>query len=246
MSEWGSGAPAYLRVATDLRRKIETGDLGPGDQLPSVTELMSQYDVSNTTAQSAVRILKSTGLVEALRGKGVYVRRVQRTISRSADFTSPPAEGEPAKYRAKSERLQISEIVPPDDIAQKLLINEDDRAVKRSRVMVEHGKAVEIVASYFPIEIARGTELDSPKRVSGGTLAALRRLGFPPRHPAKEWVETRMPTAEESQILDLPPGTPVLRLLRLTNTDNLRPAEVLEMVFGGDRYQLEYDLPVHE
>jgi GntR family transcriptional regulator len=246
MSEWGSSAPAYVRVANDLRRKIESGELGPGAQLPSVTELIRLYDVSNTTAQSAIRILKSTGLVEALRGKGVYVRRVQRVISRSADYTSPPAEGERAKYRAKSDQLVITEVAPPDDVAEKLHVDEDGRVVKRSRVMVEKDKPVEIVASYFPVEIARDTELDRPSRIPGGTLAALRRLGYPPRHPAKEWVETRMPTAEESRILDLPPGTPVLRLLRLTCTDNSRPAEVLEMVFGGDRYQLEYDLPVHE
>jgi len=252
MSEWGAGAPAYLRVATELRRRIEAGEIKPGEALPSVTAIMSEYDTSNTTAQAAIRILKASGLVEAQRGKGVYVRRVHRTISRSENYTSPPPDGEGANYRGKSERLEIAEVVPPDDVAEKLGIDEDARAVRRSRVVTEKvdgsekRKPVEIVLSYFPVEIARGTELDNGKPIPGGTLAALKRMGYPPRNPAVEWVDARMPTESEAQILSLPPGTPVLRLLRLTCTDGSRPIEVLDMVFGGDRYRLEYDLPVHE
>lgn len=252
MSEWGGGTAAYLRVAEDLRVKIETGQLKPGDALPSVVAIMQEYETSNTTAQSAIRILKATGLVESRRGKGVYVRNVQRAISRSAEYTSPPAEGEPARYHGASEQLEVSEVVPPDDVAIALGIDDDVRAVRRARVMVEKenptskGKPVEIVVSYFPVEIARGTELDSTRKLKGGTLAALRRLGYPPRHPATEWVDARMPTAREARVLDLPPGTPVLRLLRVTRTDNGRPVEALDMVFGADRYRLEYELPVHE
>ena len=252
MSEWGGGAPAYLQVADDLRTRIETGQLKPGDTLPSVAAIMREYETSNTTAQAAIRVLKAAGLVESQRGKGVFVRRVQRAISRSANYTSPPADGEPVKYHGTSEQLEISEIVPPDDVAIALGLEDDMRAVCRSRVMVEKdnptskGKVVELVASYFPVEIARGTELDSLRQIKGGTLAALKRMGYPPRNPAKEWVDARMPTARESRLLNLPPGTPVLRLLRRTCTDGDRPIEVLDMVFGADRYRLEYDLPVHE
>lgn len=245
MSEWSSGSPAYVRVANKLRGRIESGEFSPGDQLPSVSAIQDEYDVSNTTAQSAIRMLKSAGIVASQRGKGVYVRRIQREISRSADYTSPPPEGQ-TPYRAKSDRIEIAEVVPPADIAEKLGIGAGERALRRSRVMVEDGQFVEIATSYVPVDIARGTELDNVLKIRGSILSALKRLGFPPRHPAIEWVETRMPTADESRILELAPGTPVFRLLRVTKTDGDRPIEVLDVVFSGERYKLEYDLPVHE
>jgi GntR family transcriptional regulator len=257
MSEWGSAPPAYIQVANDLRRKIESGEIPPGGSIPPITKLIEDYGVSNTTAQTAIRILKSAGLVVSERGKRTYVRTVDRVTSRSADYTSPPPDGE-TFYSAKTTKLEISEVEPPDDVAQALGIEDGVRVIRRSRVMVTAAvaaadgrpaaaaRAVEIVSSYFPVEIARGTPLDKPRMLAGGTLAELRRLGLTPRHPATEWVEARMPTADESRTLDLPPGTPVLRLLRLTCTDDERPIEVLDMVFGGHRYRLEYELPVQE
>ena len=245
MSEWGSAPPAYIQVANDLRRKIESGEIPPGGSIPPITKLIEDYGVSNTTAQTAIRILKSAGLVVSKRGKGTYVRTVQRVISRSADYTSPPPDGE-THYGAKTTQIETAEVVPPSDVAEALGVGEGVRVVRRSRVMVADGKPIEIVASYFPVEVARDTPLDKPKPVSGSTLAVLRKLGFTPRHPATEWVDARMPTADESRVLDLPPGTPVLRLLRLTCTDDERPIEVLDMVFGGHRYRLEYELPVQE
>ncbi|HZP54632.1 GntR family transcriptional regulator [Actinocrinis sp.] len=246
MSELGGDTPAYVQIANDLRARIEGGEIKPGEAIPSVSALIEQYDTSNSTAQAAVRALKAAGLVESKQGKGVYVRNVQRTISRSADYTSPPEGDDPARYRAPSRLLGISEVVPPSDVAEKLGLDDGARAVRRSRLMVEKGKPIELVDSYFPVEIARGTELDSPAGLKGGSLAALRRLGYIPRHPALEWVETRMPTASEARDLRLSAGTPVLRLLRVTYTDGRLPIEALVMVFGGDRYLLEYELPVHE
>ena len=245
MSELGGDIPAYVQIANDLRARIEGGEIQPGEAIPSVSALIEHYDTSNSTVQAAVRALKAAGLVESKQGKGVYVRLVQRTISRSADYTSPPVD-DAAHYRAPSRLLDISEVVPPADVAEKLGLDDGARAVRRSRMMVEKGKPIELVDSYFPVEIARGTELDSPVGLKGGSLAALRRLGYIPRDPATEWVETRMPTAHEARELRLPSGTPVLRLLRVTYTDGRLPIEALVMVFGGDRYLLEYDLPVHE
>ena len=246
MSEFGGDIPAYVQIANDLRARIEGGEIQPGDAIPSISALIEQYDTSNSTVQAAVRALKAAGLVESKQGKGVYVRLVQRTISRSADYTSPPPDDDPARYRAPSRLLGITEVVPPSDVAEKLGLDDGVRAVRRSRLMVEKGKPIELVDSYFPVEIARGTELDSPGGLKGGSLAALRRLGYVPRHPATEWVEARMPTASEARDLRLPAGTPVLRLLRVTYTDGRLPIEALVMVFGADRYLLEYDLPVHE
>ena len=73
MADWTRGEPAYLQVAEGLRQKIRSGELGPGEQLPSYSTLMRDYDVSITVARSAVGELRAEGLVSTHQGKGAFV-----------------------------------------------------------------------------------------------------------------------------------------------------------------------------
>lgn len=244
MSEWGGGVAAYIRVATDLRSRIESGELPPGAQLPSVSKLMEEFMVASTTVQKAIRALKAAGLVDSRPGKGVFVREHKRIVSRSADFTAPVPDGQKPPH-GRSTPVEVAEVVPPDDVAEKLGLEPDGTAIRRARNMIEgeNDAVVEITTSYLPASIAKGTELECSAKLKGATPGALARLGYVPRR-CQEWVEARMPTAAEAQSLNLAPGTPVLRMLRVTWADNDVPIEALDIVFGADRYLLEYDLPV--
>ena len=73
MADW-SGRPAYAQVADALRADIRGGRVPPGGQLPSYEALMRKYGVSITVIRSAVRELKTEGLVYTHQGKGAFVR----------------------------------------------------------------------------------------------------------------------------------------------------------------------------
>ena len=66
--------PFYERIATEIRDQIRSGDLKPGDKLPSISELCAKYGVSTQVIRSAMLILRAEGLVEGHQGRGVYVR----------------------------------------------------------------------------------------------------------------------------------------------------------------------------
>lgn len=55
-------------IAEKIRGRIATGQLQPGQMLPSETVLLEQYDVARSTMREALRILESDGLVTILRG----------------------------------------------------------------------------------------------------------------------------------------------------------------------------------
>jgi DNA-binding GntR family transcriptional regulator len=65
--------PPSRQIAADIRAKIEHGELAPGDTLPSIVALASQYQVATKTAQKAIAILKREGLVESEPGYGTFV-----------------------------------------------------------------------------------------------------------------------------------------------------------------------------
>lgn len=67
--------PPYLRVSEDLRARIDSGDLLPGEQLPSLDRLAAEYSVSRATAQRVITILAAEGLIETRRRWGAFVAR---------------------------------------------------------------------------------------------------------------------------------------------------------------------------
>jgi DNA-binding FadR family transcriptional regulator len=73
-----AGPPAYDRVANDIRLRITTGDLNPGDQLPVESDLVDIYQVSRGTLREALRLLASEGLLETIRGRtgGTFVTQI--------------------------------------------------------------------------------------------------------------------------------------------------------------------------
>lgn len=66
---------AYVRIASDLRRRIMSGELKAGQPLPSITTLTQQWDVARETASHAVSVLVDEGLVRRIPGLGYHVTK---------------------------------------------------------------------------------------------------------------------------------------------------------------------------
>lgn len=70
-------APRHRRstaIATELRRLISSGQLKPGDQLPTEATLCRQFGVSRTTLREAIQMLRTSGLLDVTPGRGSFVR----------------------------------------------------------------------------------------------------------------------------------------------------------------------------
>ena len=66
--------PANVKVAASIRAAILSGELEPGQRLPSGPELAGFFDVAGMTVQKAIRTLADEGFVRTKGGSGVYVR----------------------------------------------------------------------------------------------------------------------------------------------------------------------------
>ncbi len=71
-----SGVPTYLQLVHQVRQAIRLGLLQPGDQLPTVKEVVGTLAINPNTVLKAYRELDREGLVEARRGQGTFVSRV--------------------------------------------------------------------------------------------------------------------------------------------------------------------------
>jgi GntR family transcriptional regulator len=68
-----SGVPTYLQLVQQVRQAVRLGILHPGDQLPTVKEVVSSLAINPNTVLKAYRELDHDGLIEGRRGVGTFV-----------------------------------------------------------------------------------------------------------------------------------------------------------------------------
>ena len=71
----GSGVPPYMQIAEQVRQAIGAGVLRPGDQLPTVKDIVAMVAVNPNTVFKALRELEHEGLVQGRPGQGTFVLR---------------------------------------------------------------------------------------------------------------------------------------------------------------------------
>ena len=68
-----SGVPTYLQLVQQVKQSLRLGILQPGDQLPTVKEVVGSLAINPNTVLKAYRELDLDGLVEGKRGQGTFV-----------------------------------------------------------------------------------------------------------------------------------------------------------------------------
>ena len=68
-----SGVATYLQLVQQVKHGLRLGVLAPGDQLPTVKEVVAQLAINPNTVLKAYRELEREGLVSARPGVGTFV-----------------------------------------------------------------------------------------------------------------------------------------------------------------------------
>ena len=69
----GSGVPIYRQLVQQVRRDVMLGRLRPGDQLPSLTEVVDSLSVNPNTVVKAFTELEHQGIVVRRQGVGTFI-----------------------------------------------------------------------------------------------------------------------------------------------------------------------------
>ena len=68
-----SGIPIYRQLMEQVRRMVSSGQLQPGNELPSVRELAVNHAVNPMTISKAYSMLEAEGLLDRQRGKAMTI-----------------------------------------------------------------------------------------------------------------------------------------------------------------------------
>jgi len=68
-----SGLPIYFQLMEQVKYGIETGALGPGEELPGIRRVAVELVVNPNTVAKAYRELEHEGVIELRQGAGAFV-----------------------------------------------------------------------------------------------------------------------------------------------------------------------------
>lgn len=246
------------RLARLLRGLITSGEMRPGDRLPSERALAAEHGVARNTAREAVRLLTDEGLVTSEQGRGVFVRGKNRLMRfgqqryghglRESTGLSPyRAEVQAQGRTARVECTSITRIPPTPEIAERLQIDPDaETVVRRENRYFADEEPMQLGVTYSPWSIVEGTPVADSAQMGKGSLYARFEEKGHRITSIREEVTARMPTPSEVDALAIPGGVPVLEVTH-TGYDAIGcPFEVTIFTMRADFNALDYRMPVEE
>lgn len=225
----------YQQIAEDLRQRLSSGEVGAGRLLPSEAELSASYGVSRVTVRRALELLREEGRVDSRQGLGWFVATdpLRQSLGRLGTI-----EGQLARDGRRSERriLDFRFVAPPTRV-RRLLGEESSVVLRVRRLNVADGHPFALVTVWCPERY--GAEL---------SRAAVERSPFyeligVPLGGATQTIGAGAATEPESELLEVPVGSPVLRCERVTRSGEGEPVLVSEHVFPAHLTEFVVDLP---
>jgi DNA-binding GntR family transcriptional regulator len=201
------GGPAYSRIVTTLAERVTSGVYPPGSQLPSGTQLCTEFGVSPMTVRRALSILQDQGLVSGEQGRGTFARPVHLG---DTEFRLDSHAGEWLDESSEIRLLSASMTKADEKVATMLGVPLDSRVVFLRRLISYDGNPAMYHMEYITYDPRRPL-VESQLQLT--SLHAFLDCGRALRFPRGELTLTAEKLdAESAQALGQPEGALALRL----------------------------------
>lgn len=247
--------PMYRQIATDLRKKIESGAIGPGGQLPTELALRDEYGASRNTVRDAIKRLINQGLVETRPGQGTFaVQRITpfvTTLSADPETGLGGVEGDGAFAEVRERGRTLAASTPrvevqnaPRYIAARLRVPEGTTIITRQHERYIDGMAWSLQTTAYPMDLVTlgAADLLKAQDIPGGAVRYLRRTVGLEEIGHRDRILVRPPGPDEARFFGLPDDgrVSVLSLIRTGYRDGTAgpvPFRATFTVFPADRNQ---------
>lgn len=243
--------PMYRQIAEDLRRQIESGELRPGDQLPTELELREEHNASRNTIRDAIKSLVTRGLIETRPGQGTFVvEKIEPFVTTLSDPDTGGA-GEVGVYEPAAESVQRRDAsasavrleiqVADDQIAAELEIAEETTVISRHQTRFIDGTPWSMQTSFYPMSLVDkgAARLLQALNIDTGTMAYLKETLGIDQAGWRDTITVRAPDEGETTFFKLPDDgrISVIETRRTAFDKRGTPVRVTVSVYPADRNQ---------
>jgi len=228
----------YRQIADDLDGRLDAGEFVAGGLLPSESDLSAHYDASRVTVRRALELLRDQGRVDSRQGFGWFVpaHPVRQSLS-----TLGTLDEQLAADGATSERevLAFAFVSPPEWVAERFgeSAESDTQLLEVRRRTLADGQPFARVTVWCPETLGSELSRSEVERHPFVQLLDVRIGG------ATQTIGADAASAEDAELLEVPEGSPVLRIERVTESADGEVVLVSEHVYPAHRTEFVVDLP---
>ncbi len=227
----------YHQIAADLRHRIASGELAPGQVLPSESALGEAHAASRVTIRKALELLRSEGLVDSRQGFGwlVAAETIPQplgelvTIERQLADSGRASERRIVDFRFVDAPPEVAPVLGAHVLEVRRINLADGDPFARVTVWCREDLAATV--SKADVERASFYELFDDRPDAGATVGA-----------ARQTIGAELASPDDARALGIPTGTAVLVVRRTTYSLRGEPILVSEHVFPGHLTELVADL----
>lgn len=230
----------YEEIKNDLKVLIVTGELRPGEKLPSEKQLTERYNASRVTVRQALDVLQSEQLIESFQCRGHFVKK-PAVVQSLASYKGLREALSGTGHNVNSRIVKSRELMAGKKVAEALDIDIGDDVVELQRVRYLNQEPASFDISYFRRHVGlRLLKEDLSRRDLVDILES--ELGIP-IGSAEICIGVTVPHAELLQQLQLEEGIPVLMIERIVTAEDGRKLQY-ELVYARtDAYQFRVHVP---
>jgi GntR family transcriptional regulator len=225
-----------MRIATQIIRRITSGDLQPGDHIPSVSKIMEEERVSRATAARVASVLRAEGYAESVQGVGTVVTAPKKLTAGADRFQRIRRGGSAIGDGETVEQLGAGMEAASQEVADALGLAEGDEVAWRRRRYVDSGGVVAVSTTW----VSAATAVAAPEFLQDEPLPKMT-FGLIEERTGRRAVRRRdtveiRPVPEEiAPHLDVEAGTDSLVMINHYWDQNGEPTEFAIDYHGKSR-----------
>jgi len=228
-----SAEPAYQRIQSVIRKRIDSGQLQPGDAVPSERDLARTHHVSLMTARHALAFLEREGLVERRRSIGTFVAPPKIHFNKLVSYTEQMA----ARTLAAGAKVLSAKIVDNEnEAAARLSLPPKSGIIKLERLRHASGEPFALETCYLNAAEFPGL-LDAP--IERDSLFGVLERDFKVELAyADEEVDATAADPRIADLLAIPRRVPLLRIRQVIYSTKGKAIMYVLGFYRSDRHNL--------
>ena len=235
-----SFSPLYRQIRSLLEKGLLAGEWLPGQAIPSEVELAARFGVSQGTVRKAIDEMASANLLVRRQGKGTFVATHAEQATQYRFLRLTPDDGSPPALQRRL--LECKRMRAPLDVARALALKSGDHAVQVRRLLLAGDKPVVLDDLWLPGPLFRALTTEKLQAWRGPMYRLFEAEFSVQMIRAEEKLRAVPAAAEESGLLGVPPGTPLLSVERLSFTYGNQPVELRRGLYHTDTHHYRNEL----
>jgi GntR family transcriptional regulator len=228
-----NGMPAYQKIQATIVKRIDSGQLKPGDAVDSERELAKIHQVSLMTARHALTALEREGLVHRRRGAGTFVAPPKIHFNKLTSFTEQMAS---RSLTACSKLLSFSVVDNEQEVAARLALSTGTRLLRLERLRLAADEPFAVETCYLPAEHFAGLTRNS---VARGSLFSILESSYGIQIAyADEEMDATAAAPATANLLKVGRDAPLLRIRQVIYSTKGKATLYVVGLYRSDRHTL--------